>query len=555
MAAAMTRVGARVPQEERSVATDSDEVTAHNAVPRDLKKAVDYIRTHPCGKMLIAELVAHCGVPERTLRKHFQAFLGASPLEFWRRLRLAAARECLLESSGNVSVTEVATRFGFDHFGRFAQHYRNMFEEPPSATLQRSHINRQENALQSRSGHKYFPVIPRSSRERPSITVLPFQSSGVEADCKAIGELIAEGIATTLCSSRALSVTAATFSRPRSADLRHVAFDIGARYVLAGRVIQEDRRLRVVVRLLDAQHETQLWGDIFQGAKEHLFDMADRVTASAVRAVLIRIRDAEIERARRKRPEDLAAHGLTMRAFPFVFASNPAAARHALDFLHRANELEPDYAVATSLAAWCHAQLVLYNGTESPDRERQTALKLSERAGILDPDDPLVLTARCAVSTMAGQLDHANALVSRALELDPTLVWSWDRSGWLNAYAGNARDAIRHFEQAGRLDAQRPNASRLAGLGCAYFDAGQYEQAARLKRSALREDPGTAWINRSLSVSYARLGDRLRALEALEALRRYSADISISRIVSSLPFQHDFLDRVAEGLNDLGLPP
>jgi hypothetical protein len=72
---------------------------------------------------------------------------------------------------------------------------------------------------------------------------------------------------------------------------------------------------------------------------------------------------------------------------------------------------------------------------------------------------------------------------------------------------------------------------------------------------ALRDDPGTAWINRTLSVSYARLGDRLAALDSIEALRRYSPDITTGNIVASLPFTPDFLNRVAEGLDDLGLSP
>ena len=202
-----------------------------------------------------------------------------------------------------------------------------------------------------------------------------------------------------------------------------------------------------------------------------------------------------------------------------------------------------------------HAQLVLYNGTPSPVEERKHALLLSERAGVLDPDDPLVLTARCAVHTMAGQFDHARALISRSLELDPTLVWSWDRSGWLNTYLGNVEAALRDFEQATRLDPRGPNAIRLTGLGCAYFDAGRYEEAVRCKRMALRYDPGTAWINRSLSVSYARVGNRLAALESIAALRRYSPDITISKIVAALPFTQDYLDRVAEGLDGLGLAP
>jgi len=548
----MKQFGVRISEGKRTTSIYRDEVVRRDPVPCDLKKAVDYIRAHLTRKMSVADLIAYCEVPERTLRKHFRAFMATSPLEFWRHLRLAAARECFLEGSNGTSVTEVATRFGFDHFGRFAQHYRDKYAETPSVTLQRSRLGRQ-HASKRRSDSRGVSATPRNSRDRPSIAVLPLQTSGDNRDCKAIGELLAEEIATALCRARSVSIIAANSAFVRSTGVRQTGFDAGARYLLAGRVAQEGSRVRVLVRLLDAENEAQLWGDIFDGQINNLFELADHVIEGTVRSVLVRVRDSEIERAQRNRPEDLAAHGLTMRAFPFVFAANPAAAQRGLDILYGAIEREPDYALAISLAAWCHAQLVLYNGTQFPDRERKNALRMTERAGILDPDDPMVLTARCAVHTMAGQLDHASALISRALELDPTLVWSWERSGWLNAYAGNAKTAIKHFEQATRRDARRPNASRLTGLGCAYFDAGQYEKAARWKRLALREDAGTAWINRTLSVSYARLGDRLAALESLEALRRYSTDISITRIVSSLPFQRDFLDRVAEGLDDLGL--
>ena len=155
---------------------------------------------------------------------------------------------------------------------------------------------------------------------------------------------------------------------------------------------------------------------------------------------------------------------------------------------------------------------------------------------------------------MAGQLDHAGALIARVLALDPTFVWGWERSGWVNAYAGEPDTAIQHFIEATRLDPRPPSANRLIGIGCAHFDAGRYEQAAFWKQKALREHPGTAWINRTLSVSYARLGERMAALDSLEALRRYSPDLTIDQIVASIPFTRDFLDRVAEGLNDLGVP-
>jgi len=525
-------------------------------LPGDLKKAVDYIRDHPNGKMSIADLVAHCGVSERTLRKHFRTFMAVSPLNYSRQLRLAAARSCLLEGSETTSVTEIATRFGFTHISRFAQDYRRHIGEAPSSTLQRSRVNRQERTSRPRTSDAgAISVVPKASRDRPAIAVLPLESSNAAANCRDFGEFLAEGMATALCRVRSHTITVPKPSRFRSADYRRCASDLGARYLLTGRIAQASNRLRVIIRLIDAETDAQVWGDAYDGKIDDLFGLSDRITEGVMRAIPPQVRGSEIERARRKRPEDLAAYGLTMRALPFVFASNPAAAKQALDLLHQAIDIEPDYAPATSLAAWCHAQLVLYNGTPSPLEERKHALHLSERSGILDPDDPLVLTARCAVHTMAGQFDHARALISRALELDPTLVWSWDRSGWLNAYSGNAEAAVRDFEQATRLDLRRPNATRLTGLGCAYFDAGRYEEAAQWKRMALRDDPSTALINRSLSVSYARLGDRLAALESIEALRRYSPDITISKIVAALPFTQDYLNRVAEGLDDLGLSP
>jgi len=551
----MARARAKVDEPKLAIPPDWEKLALRRSIPHELEKAIDYIRSRLHRKMSIAELVAHCGVPERTLRKHFRRFMAVSPLKCWGQLRLAAARACLLEGSNDTSVTEVAMRFDFNHFGRFAQEYRRHFGEAPSVTLRRSRIDRlkRRNRPGDDAPTRDVPVAQRGSRDRPSIAVLPLHISAANPDCRGFGEYLAEGIATTLCRVRSLSVTVPMPSRVRLADRQQGARDVGTRYLLSGRIAQTGDRVRVIIRLLDAETDSHVWGDTYDGLTKDLFELTDRVTGGVVRAILPHIRGSEIERARRKRPEDLAAYGLTMRASPFVFASNPVAAKQALEFLCRAIEIEPDYAPATALAAWCHAQLVLYNGTPSPNQERRNALLLSERAGILDPDDPIVLTARCAVHTMAGQLDHANALIARTLELDPTLVWGWERSGWLNAYSGNAKAAIRHFDQATRLDPRRPNANRLTGLGCAHFDAGRYEEAALWKRAAVREDPSTAWINRSLSVSYARLGDRLAALDSLEALRRYSPDTTIDKIVRSLPFSQDFLDRVAEGLDDLGL--
>lgn len=524
-------------------------------LPHDVKRAVQYMRDGVGRRISMADLVAHCGVGERTLHKHFRAFLAVSPLAYWRRLRLAAAREELLKGPDGASVTEVAVRFGFNHFGRFSQQYRRGFGETPSATLRRSRRAERLRIYQGGAdGAGTFEPAARASREKPSVAVLPCWVSAADPEHRLFGECVAEGIATALSRVRSLSVVLARSPQSgASFDPKRLARELGARYLIVGSLARSGERLRIVIRLLDAASGAHVWGDTYDGDVGDLFGLQDRVTEGAMRATLPQIRGSEIERAQRKRVNDLDAYGLTMRAFPFIFATYPRAAVHALDLLNRAMEIDPDYAPATALAAWCHAQLVLHNGTRSPSGEQARALLLSERAGILDPDDPLVLTARCGVHTMAGQFDHAGALIARVLALDPTLVWGWERSGWMNAFAGKPETAIEHFGRANRLDSRPPSANRMIGIGCAHFDAGRYEQAAFWKRRALQEQPGTAWINRTLSVSYARLGERMAALDSLDALHRYSPDLTIGRIVSAIPFTRDFLDRVAEGLDDLGL--
>jgi adenylate cyclase len=524
-------------------------------VPSDVKKAVAYMRRDVGRRLSVADLASHCGVAERTLHKHFRAFMGASPLDYWRRLRLAEARDELLRCGDRTCVTDVAARFGFSHFGRFAQQYRRQFGETPSRTLRRARLA-QRGARSVRRPEPRPSAVEKAggqARERPSLAILPCEVAALAPQHRYFAEFLAQGIAAALYRVRSLSIVVA--KQPyltRQPDPRRVGRELGTRYLLTGSIAQSGERVRVMLRVVDAATASHVWGDVYDGDVGDLFELQDRTTEGAMRAVLPQVRAAEIERARRRPPNELDAYGLTIRAFPLALASYPRAAMRALEHLNRAMDIDPDYAPAAALAAWCHAQLVLHNGAPSLGEERGRALLLSERAGVLDPDDPLVLTARCAVHTMAGEFDHADALIARVLALDPTFVWGWERSGWLNAFRGEPDTAVAHFERANRLD-MRANPNRMIGIGCAHFDAGRYEQAALYKCNALREQPGTAWINRTLSVSYARLGERVAALESIEALHRYSSDLTIGTIVSALPFRQDFLDRVAEGLNDLGL--
>ena len=94
---------------------------------------------HKRPPLRVAALANLLMVSERVLRRAFQDTHGVSPSRYLRRLRLSEARRALLSAQDRlVTVTEIATLFGFLELGRFSVEYRAVFGESPSVTLRRA---------------------------------------------------------------------------------------------------------------------------------------------------------------------------------------------------------------------------------------------------------------------------------------------------------------------------------------------------------------------------------------------------------------------------------
>ena len=108
------------------------------ALPADLVRALDWLRSHLSEPVDLDLLASVAGVRPRTLESHFRTFLGTTPLGWLRQTRLANARRTLERGDPDATVTSIAMASGFGQLGRFAAEYRAMFGETPSATLRRS---------------------------------------------------------------------------------------------------------------------------------------------------------------------------------------------------------------------------------------------------------------------------------------------------------------------------------------------------------------------------------------------------------------------------------
>lgn len=110
--------------------------TRSAAAPRHVRKAEEFVRSNLDNPISLEEIANAAGVTPRALQLGFRNFRNTSPMALVRDERLRRVHEELMAGTPGTSVTEVATRWGFSHLGRFSQIYKTRYGQSPSKTLQ-----------------------------------------------------------------------------------------------------------------------------------------------------------------------------------------------------------------------------------------------------------------------------------------------------------------------------------------------------------------------------------------------------------------------------------
>lgn len=110
--------------------------TRSAVAPRHVRKAEEYVRNNLDSPISLDDIANAAGVTARSLQLGFRNFRNTSPMALLRAERLRRVHEELMAGAPGASVTEVATRWGFSHLGRFSQIYKEKYGQSPSTTLQ-----------------------------------------------------------------------------------------------------------------------------------------------------------------------------------------------------------------------------------------------------------------------------------------------------------------------------------------------------------------------------------------------------------------------------------
>ena len=415
-----------------------------------------------------------------------------------------------------------------------------------------------ETALAIRSTPSPIQVQALALPDKPSIVVLPFDNMSAEPGQDYLADGIVEAITAALSCIRSFFVIARSSAftyKGRATNARDIGKELGVAYLLEGSVQKAGNRLRIIVQLIETEGGAHVWSSRFDGAVEDFFDLEDRITEQVAGALQPSIRIAEIERSRRKRPQDLGSYDYTMRAMPHVWALEKEESGKALELLEKALAIDPEFPLALSLAGWCHAQRSVYNWADDIAESQALARSLAERAAEMSGDDPVILAVLGAVHTFVRNYGTARVLLERAVTLDSNAAWAWSRLGWLENYADQPQKAIDNFERALRLSPIDPmNFNNYVGLGSAHEVAQEYDKAAAFYRRALEERPNAGWIYRNLASSLSGSGRVEEAKHAFAEMMRNYPDLTVAKFKQAMVFSTVPLNRMAENLRKLGLP-
>jgi adenylate cyclase len=320
----------------------------------------------------------------------------------------------------------------------------------------------------------------RSSPLTPSIAVLPFLNMSGDPEQRYFSDGITEDIITELSRFRTISVVARTSSfvyRDKAVDVKQVADELNAQFVVEGSVRKLDDRVRITVQLVSAASRHHVWAEKYDAAFPDLFKVQDDVTRRIVATLVPRIEAQELETARRQPTGHMRAYDCYLRGKALFYATTGASGRQeARRHFEEAIAVDPEFARAYCYLAAIDNNMTMYLGAgTSIEPLRERARQLALKAVSLDDGDPMTHLSLAWCHLWSREFDAARKHLDVAMQLNPNDSEQSMVRGTALMYLGEPEAAIEVMRSAMRLNPFHSDAHR-ADLAEAYFAARRYEE-------------------------------------------------------------------------------
>jgi len=311
--------------------------------------------------------------------------------------------------------------------------------------------------------------------------------------------------------------------------------------------------VRITAQLIEAETGVHIWAERYDRLIDDVFALQDELTASVIGAIEPSLRKAEIDRVKRKRPENLDAYDFVLQALPFTYGHIAEDADRAMPLLARALTIEPDYAAAHAALAWCyHFRFRLRLIAE----DRAGALRHAHAAIAHGADDPTALGIAGFVLAL-DEHDHAAALTAfeRALTLSNSNIFALCSSALVLSFMGRSELAIERARSAIRLSPfDKLNYLSYNALAISYFCAGLFEEAHDAARRSVQLNPRFYVCHLFLAAALVGLGRLDQAQREAQNVLALDPTFAIGRFAVTVGFEPVVFTPLAAAWEKAGLP-
>jgi adenylate cyclase len=365
-----------------------------------------------------------------------------------------------------------------------------------------------------------FDAAPAHKTEelltRPAIAVLPFENMSGDPHDEYFSDGLTDDIITALTAWRSFPVIARNscfFYKKRAVNVKQVARELGARYVLEGGVRKSGLRLRITAQLVDATSGHHIWAERFDRRLEDVFALQDEISQRIAAIIEPALERAELQRSANKRTTNLDAWDYYLRGVSCIHRFTREETARAREMFQAAVALDPTYSRAYAGLAWSYSRDLLLGHCENREETVAKLFEAAERAVVLD--DLSSLAHHLLSTAYIWQDAHELAIAEgrRAVELNPCDADAIHALGNKLDLAGDP-EGITRMEQAQQLNPQDPQRHmHLAFLARAYVNAGAYEKAVACAQRAIqrRTDYPHAYYILAIALGHLERTDEARA--------------------------------------------
>ena len=393
---------------------------------------------------------------------------------------------------------------------------------------------------------------------RRAIAVLPFMNFSGDPEQEFFADGITEDIISRLAGWRAFPVIArnSTFNYKgqKKIDVKEVAKELGAFYVVEGSVRKSGHRVRVTAQLIRADTNQHILAERYDRDLTDLFALQEEIVAAIAGNIEPELLKFERERVAERPQQSEDAYELYQHGMWHHYRNTREDNVEAQSYFRRALAIDAEYPQAAAALTIAVLNAGFLGWTERAEASFDEAYELGQSAIHLDPHYPNAHYALGLVCMWTQRIERGIAALEEAISLNPSFAAAHVMLGQMYVYVGRREEAIQLAETGIRLSPADPRLDRwLPALAGAHYQLRHYAEAVEAGRRSWTLNRNWPHGLRYVVAGLAQLGRIQEAQAALSALKQMDANLEYSASVfrRNWPDPAD-VDHLLDGLRKAG---